>query len=88
MGGGVVRCRCGCNDVVVEGVGYRCGDCGRYFREKQVVVYVTPVEGGAVCPECGVKLRVTSSPKAVGRTRVRQHRCLCGWTGPSVEKVG
>lgn len=86
----VVRCPgCESNDVREGESGYVCLGCGREFVARvKVVVYVTPVAGGAVCPECGYgPMRVVSSPAAEGRRRYRRHRCKCGWVGESLERV-
>jgi ssDNA-binding Zn-finger/Zn-ribbon topoisomerase 1 len=54
-----------------------------------VVRFIAPLAGGATCPACGKHpVPVVSSGKSQGATvRVRYHKCPCGWSGRSEERV-
>lgn len=49
--------------------------------------YVAPVRGGAICEGCGALVPAYRVMPVDGGCRVRFHRCGCGWTGKSVEKL-
>ncbi len=49
--------------------------------------YVAPVRGGARCPLCGAMAPTWRTMPVESGCRVRYHKCECGWTGKTVEKV-
>lgn len=49
--------------------------------------YVAPMRGGAICERCGVLAPACRVLPPGGGCRVRYHKCACGWTGKSVEKI-
>ena len=49
--------------------------------------YLAPVRGGARCEDCGALVAAYRVMREEGGCRIRYHRCGCGWSGKSVEKV-
>lgn len=49
--------------------------------------YQAPVRGGARCEDCGALVGAYRVMREEGGCRIRYHRCVCGWSGKSVEKI-
>ena len=49
--------------------------------------YQAQIKGGAKCEKCGALVVAYRVMPPGSGCRVRYHRCECGWSGKSVEKI-
>jgi DNA-directed RNA polymerase subunit RPC12/RpoP len=86
----IVRCpECNSNDLTKRGARMECEYCGHEWmtREKGPVSWKKAVSGGAACPNCNMFPSPVASTRREGNTVIRYHKCVCGASFKSAERV-